>query len=74
MPINNNSTFSIATNNKTSKYSIDLLAGKSTHVKMACLVRADQLDDTYVELLGYGCENTKDYIEKDYFLPVKSIK
>lgn len=74
MPINNNSTFSIATNNKTGKYSIDILAGKSAHVKMACLVRADQINDTYVDLFGYGCENTKDYIEKDYFFPLSSIK
>lgn len=74
IPINNNSIFSIKSDTTTSKYAIDIPAGKSTNVRIALLVRADQLDDTYIDLLGYGCENVNDYINKDYFFPVKSVK
>ncbi|MCR5601694.1 MAG: hypothetical protein K6G33_13240 [Ruminococcus sp.] len=72
--INNSSIFSLDAGDSTSKFGLDIPAHKSTNAKMAILVRADQLDDTYIELLGYDCADFNDYIEKDCFFPVKSIK
>ena len=74
MPINNNSTFSLEADNTTSKYSIEIPAGQSTHLKLAMLVRADQLDDTYFGMLGYECRDYRDYMANDYYFPVESIK
>ena len=74
LTLNNGSTFSISADNNEGKYSIDLPANRSVNVKMACLVRADQINDTYFSMVGYGCTDYKDYMEKDYFFPVKSVK
>lgn len=74
LPINNNSTFSLDAGNVTDKYFIDIPAGQSTRLKLAFLVRADQLEDTYIDLLGYDCAGYRDYMEKDYYFPVKTAK
>lgn len=67
--------FSIEADNiPRQKHHIDVPAHQSTHAKLAMLVRADQLDDTYFDMTEYGMSTTRERQINDYYFPVKSIK